>query len=280
VITPAINEAVGNASTTDGPAGYERQRADRLMERAHLMLQHNFREEALRLAAVAEQLEKSKQAVYHPGEERPSELVARLQQPSASADVTDAASIADSLRTESIQKRAYRNRSIPVEPKAGAPRGGRIELTDIHAGWQSAAESNEPDSTAIEPAVAGKAAPLAGENQVAHLETPAGDAGRAISRAATAPAPSDLAVAEAPAPAVLSTDRKGTSETAIAAATADASNQGLADSEPIVDTDTAVAPVSRWNATTIGGLIAGLAGLLGLGFWRRQERKHYAAASR
>jgi hypothetical protein len=279
VITPAINEAAGKTATADIPAGYERQRADRLMERAHAMLDHNFREEALRLAAVAEQLEKSKQAVYHAGEERPSDLVAQLQQPAASNGTTGSASAAEIARADSTRKRAYRNHSVKEDPRAVASRTGRIVLTDISAGWQ-AADSNGSDSSGIEPAAAGKAAPQAGRNQLAHLETTGKADDRGASGVETAPPPTELASADAstPPPEVLSKDGKEASGTGAAAS--DASPDDSANADPILENETPAATVSRWNTTTIIGLIAGLGGLLGLAFWRRQERKHYSAATR
>jgi hypothetical protein len=251
------------------------------MERAHVMLDHNFREEALRLAAVAEQLEKSKQAVYHPGEERPSELVAQLQQSGGSSSSTDGASAADRSRAESNQKRVYRNRSIQEDPRRVASRTGRIVLTDISAGWQPAGESKNADSTTIEPAAAGKSDPASGQNQVAHLETPAKADGQGASRVEAAPAPAPLAVADASgAPAALAKDGKEASESEVTAAGTEASSEEFADSDSSIESDAPATTVSRWNATTITGLIAGLGGLLGLAFWRRQERKHYAAATR
>src|SRR5579872_2301061 len=51
-------------------SNHERRRADRLMERAHERYRSGYPEEALRLASVAVELEKSGQAVYRLGDER------------------------------------------------------------------------------------------------------------------------------------------------------------------------------------------------------------------
>ena len=72
---PAAQRAKPEPQAADGEmalaSNHQRRRADRLMQRAHEMYRSGYPEEALRLASVAVELEKSRQAVYLSGEERP-----------------------------------------------------------------------------------------------------------------------------------------------------------------------------------------------------------------
>jgi hypothetical protein len=260
VITPAAPES--NAVDISTVAtGYERQRADRLMERAQKMLSNDFPEEALRLAAVAEQLEKSKQAAYLPGEERPSDFVARLQRTSPEIDSTSSSNLPG---TESGTAKASRIRSRPTAPLTSGLKRGRIELTDIRAGWQPATDSDENGIAAIERTTGETATDRAHQTQVALLET----SGKRENHPAAAGGAGSGTTTEAPAP-----------PDALPAGGADLAADDIADVEPVTSSDSN-APHAAVNTTTIGGLLAGLAGLLGIAYWRRQERKHYAGAAR
>ena len=75
VITPRKSEWQPENGGEPVASNHERRRADRLMQRAYTMFENGYREEALRLASVAAELEYSQLAVYKRGEERPSDFV-------------------------------------------------------------------------------------------------------------------------------------------------------------------------------------------------------------
>jgi hypothetical protein len=75
VITPRKSEWQSENGGEAVASNHERRRADRLMQRAYTMYESGYREEALRLASVAAELEYSQLAVYRRGEERPSDFV-------------------------------------------------------------------------------------------------------------------------------------------------------------------------------------------------------------
>lgn len=267
IITPAtpVNAESGAAATTS----FERQRADRLMERAYLKLSQNFREEALRLATVAEQLEKSRLAVYRPGEERPSELVARLQAPSADGN-TDSITALEAPASDSTPLPTRPIRSQPANPFTVGVKRGHVELTDIRAGWHAVTDSEASGSSEIARTSGTNGTDSAGQTQIAHLETSGTSNARLMATSANAePA------ATAPAPP----DARPATGSAVAASTTEIAGGDISEVEPVSTTDPATAR-SSVNAATVGGILAGLTGLLGLAYWRRQERKHYAGATR
>jgi len=297
VITPAIPDSDHLSATID--TGYERQRADRLMARAHDMLDHNFREEALRLASVACELEKSKQALYRAGEERPSEFINRLQPNSLIPD-TEAGTRVEHA-SESV-KRPPSRKSRPAQPIAINHKRSRAELTDIRAGWQTVPEGSDTTK---------EGAPSAGlpksENATPHFEgdssangvTSAANSGHAEVALLAAPRSPDSGVttADATGPMLSPVQNEGSngSGPSLAAIEAPAVPEVLAsthglpgsgldvpndilEAEPIADEHDA--SQSKWSAMSVGGLAAGFIGLVGLVYWRRQEQKHYAAAGR
>ncbi|MSR59763.1 MAG: hypothetical protein EXS05_19325 [Planctomycetaceae bacterium] len=249
----------------DSELGTERQRADRLMARARSMLRHNFREEALRLAAVAEQLEKAELAVYQTDEERPSKLVAQLQHTIEGGATRDSTTVETAPSSEG-RARTHRHRSTPVDPLTAGMRHGRVELTEILPGWQSAPVVEETSSD---------------PSQSSQTQLALADTSRASETNNVANADS-TAVEASPASATdSSTDIRSYSEVASVEnrASDEASVDASSDVEAMTDPVTANAP-PRWSVTATVGLIAGVGGLLGLGWWRRQERKHYATAQR
>src|SRR5262249_54463406 len=121
VINPRKTEWKEEAARETAASNHERRRADRLMQRAYAMYPSGYREEALRLASVAAELEHSQLAVYRRGEERPSDFVefllltsrgnrpnatievpprARLQQPDSAS--TERQATGDVLRAEAV----------------------------------------------------------------------------------------------------------------------------------------------------------------------------------
>lgn len=297
VITPAIPDSDSLSATIDN--GYERQRADRLMARAHDMHDHNFREEALRLASVAYELEKSKQALYRPGEERPSEFINRLQPNSLIPDTETGTRVEHA--SESV-KRPPSRKSRPAKPIAINHKRSRAELTDIRAGWQTVPEGSDAPN---------EGAPAVGlpksENATPHFEgdpsangvTSAANSGHAEVALLAAPRSADSGVTTADATGPMlspahdeSSNGNGPSLAAIEAPAVPevlASTHGspgsgldvpndILEAEPIADEHAAAQ--SKWSAMSIGGLAAGFIGLIGLVYWRRQEQKHYAAAGR
>jgi len=295
VITPAIPDSDNLSATIDN--GYERQRADRLMARAHDMLSHNFREEALRLASVAQELEKSKQALYRAGEERPSEFINRLQPNSLIPDTETGSRIEHASETV---KRTPSRKSRPAKPIAINHKRSRAELTDIRAGWQATPEGSEtntdasaglPKSENVTPHFEGDAsangvtsAANGGHSEVALLAAPRSADTGVTTADATGPMLSpvhddgsnsngpSLAAIEAPAvPQVLASHgSRGFNDSGL-----DVPNDIV---EPIADEH--ASSQSKWSAMSIGGLAAGFIGLIGLVYWRRQEQNHYAAAGR
>lgn len=294
VITPAIPDSDSLSATIDN--GYERQRADRLMARAHDMLAHNFREEALRLASVACELEKSKQALYRAGEERPSEFINRLQPNSLIPD-TDGGTRVEHA-SESVKRPAAR-RSRPAKPIAINHKRSRAELTDIRAGWQTAPEGSESNADTS------SGLPKS-ENVTPHFEgdssadgvTSSANGGHSEVALLAAPRSADSGVttADVTGPMLSPVRDDGSSGPSLTAIEAPAVPEALASShgaagfndsgldvpndivEPVADEH--VASQSKWSAMSIGGLAAGFIGLIGLVYWRRQEQKHYAAAGR
>lgn len=296
VITPAIPDSDSLSATID--TGYERQRADRLMARAHDMLDHNFREEAMRLASVAYELEKSKQALYRAGEERPSEFINRLQPNSLIPDTETGTRVENASASV---KRPPSRKSRPAKPIAINHKRSRAELTDIRAGWQTAPEGSDskadastglPKSENVTPHFEGDgsangvtSAANGGHSEVALLAAPRSADSAVTTADATGPMLSpvhddgsngngpSLAAIEAPAvPEVLASSHgpNGFNDSGL-----DVPNDVV---EPVADDH--AASQSKWSAMSIGGLAAGFIGLIGLVYWRRQEQKHYAAAGR
>jgi hypothetical protein len=314
IITPA-----GSVSTVsrEVPQGeFERQRADKLMSRAQRMLQNGFRDEAMRLASVAEQLEKTRQATYQPGEMRPSDFIRQLrtaeQREAAetraaearaaeeqSIVTADASEVVESSPAPVERRKTYRNRSKPAVPITVDRSGRRIELTEIIAGWQSASETeiaavtspamrrssgavprfeSDERSTSTATIVANE-----GHKDIVQpeLQAPVHTDGEVVSADARGPlfAPSDggsdqgpmLAAAESHEIPELAPPREsGYDEHAIAMEDAELP------ATPAEHDDPAVASTgttkSRLNLVSLAGLITGLAGLIGLAWWRRRHQ--------
>lgn len=262
-------EASPQVAQSAGAAVTPRQRADRLMERARNMLSHNFRDEALRLASVAEQLEKAELAVYETNEDRPSRFVAQLQH-KVGEHVAPLAQAVEQTAAHEVAASRLIHRSTPVDPQAAVTRRGRVELTEILPGWQPAAGVEEVSSDA---ASAADSSPST-QSQLALAETTA-------SAPAAPPAEtSELISAPAPQP---SAEATAASQETSSPPPPTADTDTASDSTATVDAaDEEPPPRSaiRWSGTATAGLAAGIAGLLGLAWWRRQERRHYAAAQR
>jgi hypothetical protein len=232
------------------------------MNRAHTMLQNGFREEAIRLALVAEQIETSQPGLYAGREGRPSDFVAKVRATDPGANLLASANDHE-LESLLRETRAHSARRKP-----------RIEMTDIAAGWQAVEAPSTPsrgersattlanrgrtEIAALDHAAAAEADRAAGSVQVAHAASDVTPASQPLAGIPEPPAPPAIESAGALSPA------------------ADSVVEELADNEPLADVDeTSKLPVNL-TAASVAGLIAGLAGLLGLSYWRRQEQKHYA----
>lgn len=260
VIRPApVENIASTASRAVETTSFERQRADRLMQRARLMLQNNFRDEALRLALVAEQLEVSLQAQYQPGEERPSDFVARLRRP---ADVDDLLAVAEQREIESLLADAR---------QSGARRQPRVDVVGVAAGWKAS-----PSNAATTKSAATAAAAPPATADVAAASGTASD--------------TQVALASASVPAVQSNPAAPAEVSQVAppppsAATAPVAEAPIGGLETVIEEESLESEDASgfsFNLTSasIGGLLAGIAGLLGLTYWRRQELQHYAKAAK
>lgn len=251
IIRPSVVETPPTTSATGSADGFERQRADRLMARARQMLQSDFREEALRLALVAEQLEKSHQVKYRSGEETPSQFVARLR-------------LTDSLTGETRAVAEEREtRTILAEPKpaAAAKQRSAVEVIDISAGWRPSEQL----------------AVAAGSPTVS-TATPAATALPADSRLlAAAGGPESQSATAKPTVAAAQPKVPVASETSAGDELPEARAKGdLTFGETPVEVEEGSSFSLNVTTASVVGLIAGIAGLVGLSYWRRQEQRHYA----
>jgi hypothetical protein len=289
IITPRKSEwqpENGGEPATSGieisASNHERKRADRLMQRAYAMYASGYREEALRLASVAAELEFSQLAVYKQGEERPSDFVEFLL--AATGRTSDSSSIVNALPAPAagIGSDRCSNKGdtkvagavlpaqatgLPLAARdlkpspAGTPRFTRGDNDSLRAA-ANAGQIEVPMAKALRNADAGVVA-AAGNGSNAD-ESAKADESRAVVTAdrveepeSAPPSPNELA-SKPPETAPAVTD--------------------AAEIEPLVDAETPAASHSSSQLTiaSLAGLLVGIAGMLGLAWWRRQERQHYA----
>ena len=290
---------------------HERRRADRLMERAHERYRSGYPEEARRLAFVASELEKSRQAIYQLGEESPSDYITWLQS-SAPAGSYNPPVIRPQQDLDRQSMKSPQTRSSIAA--AGAESSHRRRLGDV---IRANADSHDPASpdTAADAATATRsntgvdlAASEAPRFTTANLPNSRAGANAGLVEVPVPPKPrsADASVAmtnagpsrldspaipeaahpvanadslqetPAPAPAPLAAkfDKSvATSPTAVTATDdAQTENDSFAETPGLIPART-----TQLTIASLVGLVTGVAGMFGLSWWRHQERRHYAA---
>jgi hypothetical protein len=259
-------------------SSHERKRADRLMQRAYAMFESGYREEALRLASVAAELENSQLAVYKRGEERPSDFVEFLL--AASSRSSNSTAMINATRSGSACKRAS---------KTGDAKDGGSVLAVGVSGLPLAARDLKP-ATALTPRFApddnaGRAAANAGQ-EVAVAKDPQNPNVSVVTAEASGANADETATGDE-SQSVVAAERVEDSQSAPPLPGELASNApeaaampDAADVEPLADADGSAAATSHSSSqltiVSLVGLLIGVAGMLGLAWWRRQERQHYA----
>lgn len=275
---PADEAAPNQGPSQDVQHSPDRQRADRLLERARKLLESGYLDEALRLAQIAVNLERSQRAIYLDGEERPSDFVSEFQ----------SASIADK---DSIRRGAS---------KSGA--NASAEATSIG--------SNPPVAEVVTP-LDGSADQIDGDAPVADEQaegtadaTSLGTTGKRYNRSAgrrKLPDPGSRAVATIPPIANPPVETEEIPESPVADAEVPNRQSPGAGGEggavpvdvaapapveievsdlPILDVSAPAVPraVRRywtWNKVSLTGMVSGLVMLVLLWIWRELERWHY-----
>ena len=289
VITPRKTEWQPENGGEPVASSHERHRADRLMDRAYVMYDNGFREEALRLASVAAELETSNQAVYKPGEERPSDFIAALVTggpggATPQSILADRKTAAQKSSDAALARRtaAARKRSAETKPSAETKVAEAIVKpqtgidTDATPANAPRFSDGKDSSTAV--ANVGKTdvpLPPSPRNADAAVVTAEGNRRSSLEVASTSADTRAVVTAdrveEAPAAA---------SPKILASATVPAAPADATELEPLSESDipaTAPAPTSQLTIASLIGLLTGVGGMFGLGWWRRQERQHYAA---
>jgi hypothetical protein len=298
-IAPQVNPEP-QTEVAAATSNHERRRADKLMDRAHERYSNGYPEEALRLASVAYELEKSRQAVYRPGEERPSDFITWLQsistiggnnppvirpQQTVAQQATIAPEAGPFIKASGAQWSDRRTRdkqladanaiSGATKPNSGAdlaapqaPRFATADQLNSRAGANAGQEvpvPPQPRNCDVNVAMATGVGPS--------LISPA-DSGESQPVANTDRNEEQAALL--PAPQVNSGDNTSLPASTTVALTDD--SQG--ETDPFVESETpALMPVGSTQLTiaSLVGLVTGVAGMFGLSWWRHQERRHYAA---
>jgi hypothetical protein len=283
VITPRKTEWQPENGGDTAASIHERKRADRLMQRAYAMYESGYREEALRLASVAAELENSQLAVYKRGEERPSDFVEFLLTASNrnSAATTETAPPAPAAATGSTAERiiAARNRqnaagNLLSASGTSCPQGAR-DLNPTLAGAPSfTRDDGSAPSAVANPGQVDVPVAKSCRNPDVSVVTAEGN-GTNAGEAATAGDSRTIVTADRidePETASLAPQ-----ETQFASAPAVPVTE---ESEPLAETESPAAATtpstSQVTIASIVGLLTGIAGMFGLAWWRRQERQHYA----
>ena len=276
VITPRKSEWQPENGGDTAASIHERKRADRLMQRAYAMYESGYREEALRLASVAAELENSQLAVYKRGEERPSDfveflLVASSRNSAATIETAPPAPGADRTASASRRKTAgnllsaygtsYPQAARDLNPTAAcAPRFTRDDGTAPSAAANPgqvdvpvAKSCRNPDASVVTAEGNGASS---GEAATAGDSRTVVTADRGDEPETAPPVPKETEVASAPALPVAE------------------------ESEPLAEMESppaaATSSTSQVTIASVVGLLTGIAGMFGLAWWRRQERQHYA----
>jgi len=310
VITPRKSEWQPENGGETIASNHERRRADRLMARAHAMYENGYREEALRLASVAAELEASHQASYKRNEERPSDFIAQLQNPAARNSASPAYAEAQALAQQSSESAiaapqvspavAESNKSQSVadgsrgRSRRDAAASGR--LADRSSSKRSIVGLGSPatntphfaggdDASMQAAANAGRMevpmppAPRSTETGVitADASLAIGQRSRKIDRSDSVVTADRLEEAQDPAESPKMLAPKAPSKSAPPAPI----DELDADTDVAMDAESptaAPAPTSQLTIASLIGLLTGVAGMIGLGWWRRKEREHYAGS--
>jgi hypothetical protein len=301
MITPRKTEWKEEGARETAASNHERRRADRLMQRASAMYASGYREEALRLASVAAELEYSQLAVYKRGEERPSDFVefllltSKANRPYSTIEVPPRARLQQADPSPSTQSSVVpaTAESTRSWTNGGNERNATGDVLRTEAsGLPQAARDLNPASSVT---------PRFATADTINSRT-AANAGQLEVPVAQAPRKADVSVVTADGNGV-NPDEAATGEESQSVVTADqveesderASSPGVvaargpaqaaapapeAEIEPPVEADApAVSPHNRSQLTiaSLIGLVVGVGGMFGLGWWRRQERQHYAS---
>jgi hypothetical protein len=301
VINPRKTEWKEEGPRETATSNHERRRADRLMQRAYAMYASGYREEALRLASVAAELEHSQLAVYRRGEERPSDFVefllltsranrpystieapprARLQQSDSSAagqsPIAPAAAESTRMWSNGISERKATGDVLRAEA-VGLPQAAR----DLKPA------SSVTPRFATTDAARSRTAANAGLLEVPVVQAPRKADVSVVTADGNGGVPDEAANEEESASVVTADQVEPSAEQvsvpAVIAAKGPAQSAGAApeaEIEPPVEADAPAASPNHRSQLTIAsliGLVAGVGGMIGLGWWRRQERQHYAA---
>jgi len=293
-------------------SSHERRRADKLMEHAHEKYRNGYPEDSLRLASIAFELEKSGQATYRRGEQRPSDYITWLQSSGAVRKASPPV-----IRPQgSIAQQGVK------APQAGSPvatvvaeTSGQARTGDvIRANAGSDASSNKVETAEAtrpnSPAEAGapnaprftageqpnvRAGANAGQLEVPAPPTPrSADASLALANSG-GPSLDALAVANgsssankaekivepaAAVPEAAPVEKPAQKSVTTSSAAFVALDEAPVETDAFPESETSSLAPGRSTQLTIAslvGLVTGIAGMFGLTWWRRQEQRHYAA---
>ena len=291
-------------------SSHERRRADRLMARAHESYNNGYPEEALRLASVAVELEKSRQALYRRGEERPSDYITWLQstigsrsgnppvirpQVSPGQQPTNVSETGSAIAAAGAETSDQRRPGDVIRANGGssgalsadtAPDAANVPRSNT--GVDLAASESPRFVTDERPASRAGAnvgqvevpvppQPRSADARLANGNGPSLDA-PAVPDASPPDASSDGLRKKTPrtwAPQVAARDKSAE----ISASAEAASDDSQIDADAFAESETPGLIPARTSQLTIAslvGLITGVAGMFGLSWWRRQEQRHYA----
>lgn len=294
---PVQNPIPGEAAVASNA---ERQRADRLMDRARSALRRGYREEALRLATAAEQIEFSGKARYRRDEERPSDVVTAL----INADPRLLEKWAANGSKATVAGTTGRGNLVEMLPAPNTPGGSRRGLN----GQRLAGKVENGHSITIRPATssgqAGKTPAVrpsgssvaqvlanSGQHQVPYSQD-SGSGRQEVVTALASPVVADqrprasqrrlVVMADriedeeglepAPVPPLLfSPGAKSGSNSRIGRRHLATAALEQSDNLPEPASLAASSGKSRLGLASLVGLLAGLAGLFGLTYWKRRE---------
>jgi hypothetical protein len=306
---PDPQRHVGNVDTAVA-SSHERRRADRLMERAHERFSSGYPEEAMRLASVAVELEKSHQARYRRGEERPSDYITWLQSMAATRSAnpplirpqagprrqaTSASETGSAIAAAGAETSDQRRTGDVIRANAGSnvpPAAGLVSDTATATRSNTGVDLAGPEAPRFVDSPNSRAGANAGQVEVPVPPKPrSADASLAMANAG-GPSLDASALPELPSP-VADNDRRpksarssSTDATARDNAAETSATAFVATEDPPAETDAfaesetpslAPARTTQLTIASLVGLITGIAGMFGLSWWRRQEQRHYAA---
>ncbi|MCY2967602.1 MAG: hypothetical protein NT069_28895, partial [Planctomycetota bacterium] len=274
----------------------DRLRADRLLARAKHNLEQGYRDEALRLAQIAERLELSQRVAYESDEERPSQFLMRLRGDSPSRSETRVTpSTAATAATKQHPDPSSRTTTADSATTAAIPPSEQeanpsATPTSQQAAWRPAEVAADSGAIEVEiPALTSEELESIGATskrfvRAAHRRNLARHspkmADRPPSPVVTDPITDGEPVPGAPEPEADSNDADSIPTNALAEdLPADPLDQELSELPVVQQADAPPAPSVpgywTWNRVSLAGLASGLTGLLLLWIWRELERWHY-----